>query len=222
MGSSARSAWTMVSAPSRSESEATATEITFHRSGYGSAIISILALLFSGVSLYETVVKQPCLSLHAAARWHYGRGPGASDEHFTVPLAISNNGAREGIVVSLAMTVERPDGGKKDFAATFTDLAQDSGRRLVAPIAVPGRSAHTATFVFAPNEPGPPLMNDRGTLRAVIRLTHTYERSFGPIDDFFQRPPRPIELTLDVRTFDIATLVRGEAAFVTARTEGRD
>src|SRR5262245_55172655 len=83
-------------------------------------------LVFRG-SLYETVVKQPCLSRHAAARWHYGRGPSASDEHFTVPLAISNNGAREGIVVSLAMTVERPDGGKKDFAATFTDLAQDSG-----------------------------------------------------------------------------------------------
>lgn len=185
-------------------------------------MISILALLFSGISLYETVLKQPRLSLHAAARWHYGRAPGASDEQFTVPLAISNNGAREGIVVSLAMMVERPDGGKKDFSATFIDLAPDSERRLLAPIAVPGRSAHTATFVFAPDEPGPPLMSERGTLRAVIRLTHTYERSFGPIDNLFHRAPQPIEVTLDLRTFDIASLVRGEAAPVAARTERRD
>jgi len=209
---------------SRTKQPRTEAEIDLaaRRGAYGPMILSVIALLFSGLSLYETILKQPCLGMYAASRWQYARGPGASDEQLIVPVTISNSGAREGAALSLEITLERPDGAKKEFAAAFVDPVEGAARRLFAPISVPGRSARTAIAVFVPKDPGRPLVEGTGALRARITLTAAYDKSYGFLDDLFHRAPEPAGMTLDVRTFDIAALVRGLPALVTATPAEED
>src|SRR5260370_38716747 len=71
--------------------------------------ISLVSLAFSGVSLYETVLRQPRLTIFTGCNSQYGQGPGSFDEYFVVPVTGANHGARSGTALPIELTVAKAD-----------------------------------------------------------------------------------------------------------------
>jgi hypothetical protein len=124
-------------------------------------LVSILALLFSGVSLFQTVIKQAHLHVFMPDAIAYTRDPDGSFEVFAVPLTVSNSGARDGIVSSLKLEVRNSATGTKqtleasyfagsDYFSTKEDVANSVCRPKTpfAPLSVAGRGSVTATLLF--------------------------------------------------------------------------
>ena len=63
------------------------------------AIVSAFALIFSAVSLYETVLRQPDLAVYAPPVIHYTRE--SNREALLLPVTIANRGARDGTVLAI-------------------------------------------------------------------------------------------------------------------------
>ncbi len=74
-------------------------------------VLSALALAFSGLSFYESVLKTAELEVYVPPVIHYARDQGGQIELFAVPITIVNSGARTGTALTMELTVEnlRPD-----------------------------------------------------------------------------------------------------------------
>ncbi len=124
-------------------------------------LASAMALIFSGVSLYETVIKQAHLHMFVPDAIAYTRDPDGSIEVFAVPVTVSNSGARDGIVSSLKLEVRNVATGVKqtleasyvagqDYFSAKEDAANGVRRSKTpfAPLSVAGRGSQTATVLF--------------------------------------------------------------------------
>ena len=69
-------------------------------------LVSAFAFAFSGVSLYETVIKQPRLTIFVPPVLQYGHDSGGDTEVFAIPITINNDGARSGTVLAMELQVE--------------------------------------------------------------------------------------------------------------------
>jgi hypothetical protein len=95
----------------------------------GATIISAIALVFSGYSLWETSLKQADLNVYVTGVVAYERDltadeyilPAGGFEVFAVPITIANGGARDGAVLALQLDVTNPRTGMTGrFEATYT------------------------------------------------------------------------------------------------------
>jgi hypothetical protein len=124
-------------------------------------LASALALMFSGVSLYQTVIKQANLHVFVPDTIAYTRDPYGSFEVFAVPLTVSNSGARDGIVSSLRLEVRNIATGAKqkleasyiagpDYFSSKEDYANNIRRPKIqfAPLSIAGRGSLTSTVLF--------------------------------------------------------------------------
>ncbi|MBO0765004.1 MAG: hypothetical protein J2P50_10510 [Hyphomicrobiaceae bacterium] len=130
----------------------------------GSAVpilVSALALIFSGASLYETVLKQAHLHVYVPDTIAYTRDPDGSFEVFALPVTVSNSGARDGIVTALKLQVRNAATGAtqtleasyfagSDYFSTKEDVANNIRRSKTpfAPLSVTGRGSVTTTVLF--------------------------------------------------------------------------
>lgn len=148
------------------EAVATAREVA----GYGRAtaltgFVSVIAMVFSAFSLYETVLKQADLHVYVPQTIAYTRDPNGSYEVFVIPITVANSGARDGVVSSLALEVRNKQSGvartlnasfiaAPGYFSTKEDYAQGKSRpkAAFAPLSVPGRSAFTGTILFYPRD----------------------------------------------------------------------
>src|SRR5262249_55666170 len=97
--------------------------------GRAAAIISAIALVFSGYSLRETSLKGTDLNDYVTGVVTY-EGDGTADEYIqpsggfevlAVPVTIANGGARDGAVLSLLLDVTNPKTGlTARFEAAYT------------------------------------------------------------------------------------------------------
>jgi len=124
-------------------------------------LVSALALIFSGVSLYETVLKQAHLHVFVPDAIAYTRDPDGSFEVFAIPLTVSNSGARDGIVTSLKLevrnsatsttqTLEASYFAGSEYFSTKEDVASNVRRSKTpfAPLSVTGRGSVTSNVLF--------------------------------------------------------------------------
>jgi hypothetical protein len=124
-------------------------------------LVSALALIFSGVSLHETVLKQAHLHVFVPDTIAYTRDPDGSFEVFAIPLTVSNSGARDGIVTSLKLEVrnsatsatqklEASYFAGSEYFSTKEDVANNVRRSKTpfAPLSVTGRGSITSTVLF--------------------------------------------------------------------------
>ena len=123
--------------------------------------VSGAALLASGVSLWESTLKQPDLKLYVTDNLSYTRDPWGGYEVIAIPLTISNGGARDGAVIALALEVKGP-GGTETFASAYTvdasyfgsgdDVAARKRRPKLpfAPLSIAGRGAYTSPSCSIP------------------------------------------------------------------------
>ena len=85
-----------------------ASEIS--HAGLFATIISAFALMFSGYSFYETVVRSADFAAYVPPRIAYTdpNSPEHPFEVFIVPLTLANDGARTGTVLSIDLLVTNP------------------------------------------------------------------------------------------------------------------
>jgi hypothetical protein len=129
-------------------------------------VISAVALLFSGYSLWETSLKQAELNVYVTGVVAYERDlnadeyilPAGGFEVFAVPITIANSGARDAAVLALQLDVNNPKTGLTGrFEATYTAdaayFANTGAKRPKTPfsaLVLAGRSAWTGTVLFYP------------------------------------------------------------------------
>src|SRR5262245_2493325 len=89
-----------------------ATRVTRHSwGGWITAIGTVVALVFSGFSLWETSLKQADLTPYVTGVLAYERDqtadagtlPSGGFEVLAVPITIANRGAREGVVLAMQL-----------------------------------------------------------------------------------------------------------------------
>jgi hypothetical protein len=175
--------------------------------------ISLVSLAFSGVSLYETVLRQPRLEIFTGCNWQYGRGPGSYDEYFVIPVTIANDGARGGTVLAIELTLDK-GGRSKAYAGNFTLASlDDKARQLFAPLAIAGHASATASIVFTQRTPaGSPLFGEPGGYDAALKVRTAVGVSYGFIDQLFASPPPELHLKPLLQRLDIAAVLGGERA----------
>ncbi len=129
------------------------------------ALASFVALIFSGISLYQTVLKRAEVRVFVPETVSYTRDPNGSFEVLAVPVTVINSGARDGVVVAMQLKVKNQETGyerslsanyfaEDGYFSTKEDFRAGISRpkRPFAPLTIPGRSGHSATVLFYPRE----------------------------------------------------------------------
>jgi len=120
--------------------------------GRTATVISLFALVFSGFSFYETVLRQPDLRLFVPPVINYSHPSQGTFEVFNIPITIANYGARSGTILSMDLTVTNSKTGKsKRFYSAAFGLwreAWNGAPPSFAPIAVPGKSSYSKDLLF--------------------------------------------------------------------------
>jgi hypothetical protein len=206
-----------------------------HRSGgasFGGAmtgLASAVALVFSAISLYHSVLKQPELEAHMSQVVHYTRDTGGAEEVFAIPLTIANHGARDGTVLDLELKVTPAQGGEsKVFYSAFMvdgDYFVPPGRfdpqarrfervdrpkQPFAPIAVPGRDSYSGTLLFyRKGKAFPKVVSAKGDYRLELALNTRLDQSLGAVDALLAKELVPIELVVRLPYFSESKVRQG-------------
>jgi hypothetical protein len=121
--------------------------------GAFATLISAFALIFSGFSFYESVLKVPELSIYVPPQIAYTDPDRPDDpfEVFIVPLTIANDGARTGTVLSIELKVTNPrsSASKQFYAARLGPWSADPLRPF-APLSLAGRASFSGAVQFFP------------------------------------------------------------------------
>lgn len=186
--------------------------------GRGAMIISVIALLFSAVSLYETLIRQPHLVVTTASTWLYARGEETVAEELSIPLTVTNSGAREATVLSIELTLEK-GAQRKVFQSVFLAGGGQDGRILLPPMAIGGRSSFSGILIFTPADSGAPLVDTAGDYTARLRIQATFVRSYGWLDGLTRSPAETAQFALKLSDFPVADVIgRRKAVAVQAKS----
>lgn len=148
-------------------------------------IVSLIALLFSGYSFYETVLKQPTIKLYAPPLIHMYRS-GFRDV-LAFPITLSNDGAKRGTVLSFDLEATNPATGERKYFKNlyFGNNPKDTSR-IFTPMTIAGRSSVTDVVMFRATETGAFFKTTGGVeLNLELKLTLNLDEAE------FWSPPRP-------------------------------
>ena len=153
----------------------------FGGSGLTATVVSALALLFSGYSFYETVIRAPDLSIYVPPHIRYA-DPNRPDDPFEVlaiPLTVANDGARTGTAMAIELDVTnlRTNESKKFYAANLGTWG-GTPERAFAPITLTGKASYSETVQFFPRvgETVPRILDlEPGKYRLKLTLRDTSE-----------------------------------------------
>ena len=133
--------------------EALEQAVSGGKGGRFATIISALALIFSGFSFYEAVLRAPQLAVYVPPRIAYTDPdrPDSPFEVFVIPVTLANDGARTGTVLSLDLAVKNLKSGKiKRFYSAQTGPWGVQPVTAYAPVSLPGRSSQSQAVQFFP------------------------------------------------------------------------
>jgi len=184
--------------------------------------ISAMALLGSVVSMWETTIKQAEVRLHVSDNIFFTRDPYGSYEVLIIPVTLSNRGARDGTILTLALDVKNLTSNQsKRFKSTFAadpswfsgrdDLTANLRRPKVpfAPVSVAGHGAFTATLLFYPvDDPEKRVVDSKSKIEmtlsvAVLSQTSLLERILSA------PPPAPAKLMVEVPEYTVGGMIGG-------------
>jgi len=168
-------------------------------------LVSAFAFAFSGVSFYETVVKQPKLSVFVPPVLQYGHDGGGDVELFAIPITLTNDGARSGTVLSMELEVENVAAkgdepkSKTFYSAFFGEHSKNSEtpNKSFAPLSIAGRASTSETIRFYPQgNPLPHLIQDAGEFKFTLRMATAAAPASSFVDRLFKHgDPDPITFT---------------------------
>ncbi|MGH1418687.1 MAG: hypothetical protein ACRBCJ_07500 [Hyphomicrobiaceae bacterium] len=155
--------------------------------GRSATLLSAFALLFSGYSFYESVLRAPLLEIYVPPRIAYTDPdrPDSPFEVFIVPLTLANDGARSGTILSIDLEVTNPRTRKtKKFYSARLGPWGIQPIQAYAPISLAGRGSvsHAVQFFPRENETIPRIMDlEAGNYEFHLTLNATKTgRSYGP------------------------------------------
>ncbi len=121
----------------------------------GATVISAFALLFSGYSFYESVMRAPSLATYVPPQIQY-TDPDRPDnpfEVFIIPITLANDGARTGTILSMDLDVRNPRTGQtKRFYAAREGSWGTNPLKSFAPVSLPGKGSFSAAIQFFPRQ----------------------------------------------------------------------
>lgn len=142
---------------------------SFNLSAGLATLVSVVALLFSGFSFYETVLKQANLRIYSPPLIHMYR-EGYRDV-LAIPVTISNDGAQRGTILSFDLTVKHRETNKVvQFQSLNFGDSPKGNKRLFNAITIPGRSSYSDVILFYALETGA-FMETTGGVKLPLRLT---------------------------------------------------
>ncbi|MEQ1577801.1 MAG: hypothetical protein ABL894_09115, partial [Hyphomicrobium sp.] len=188
--------------------------------GMFATVLSGVALVFSGLSYYDSSLKTADLAVFVPPMIHYARD--GDNDVFNVPITIANEGARTGTVLNMVLEVEnlRPEAEKKTarFHSAFLGeypRTDDAINRSFAPLSIAGHGTFTETVRFYPmDEPLPFLVDDKGEYRFTLKLTTAEPQNPDLIESLWHTEPKPLsfQLTLPFISFQHLAFRRGTIA----------
>ncbi len=207
-----------------SANEIAAAMIHNSMGGIITALASGAALVVSGISLWETSLKQPDLQFYLGNNLAYTRDPWGSDEVLVIPMTVTNSGARDGAVISLEMDLKNTvSGAVEQFSSSYTadasyfgsvdDVSANKHRPKMpfTPIVVSGRTTFSGTVLFYPKQPKQKsVVEPKSEVEFTVRLVTS--KPSGWIDELLQTNPSPITVRAEVPNFLPGALFVGEFA----------
>lgn len=190
-----------------------------HRRGSFSAVISVLALAFSGYSLWDSSLKAPDLKVFVPPVIQFTAPYNNTNfEVVEVPVTLLNDGGRTGTVLSMDLEVTNPKTGevKRFYAADLgrwtMDKARANGFDPFAPIPLAGKSSKTETVLFYTNGPAQKpdqLIREPGTYGFRLVLDEADVNEFGAIDKIFHHGPAEVAFNMELRNYDARAFQTG-------------
>lgn len=195
-------------------------------SNWLTAAVSVLALIGSAVSLWESTFKHPEIKVYVSENIQYTRDPYGPSEVLAVPVTIANTGARDGAVLSLQMKVKNLASGKEQiFKSAYTADAQFFGSRddvaarlkrpkiPFAPLSIGARSVFSGTILFY-GRGG----ESASLIEPLSKLEMTLSLRTPPLSGQLERVlttlPPPVILKADVPSFYPGALLSGDNALL--------
>ncbi|MEM7775214.1 MAG: hypothetical protein AAF732_06360 [Pseudomonadota bacterium] len=156
-------------------------------------LVSVFALVFSGFSFYETVLKSAELRFYQPPLIYMYRQ--SFRDVFAIPVTISNDGAQRGTVMSFDLTIVNL---KTNESKTFQNLhfgsSPKGALRLFTPITVSGRSSFSDVVLFHALKTGS-FVETTGGVALPLRLT--LKMNIDTSGDWFApRQPEPISFDM--------------------------
>lgn len=196
-----------------------------HARNLAATVASGLALCASGLSLWETVLRQAALEVYVGDNVNYTRDPWGSYEVLVVPVTIANTGARDGAVVSMRLNVKNAQTGETQRfdAAYIADASYCSGRDSVtdrtrrpkspfAPLSISGRGRFSGTILFYASEAREQKLIEPKS-RIDTELTLTIPPSRGWLDKMVAPPaPDTLRMSFEIPNFLPGALLSGDFA----------
>jgi hypothetical protein len=180
--------------------------------GLFATILSGIALIFSGLSYYESSMKTADLEVYVPPMIHYGRD--GDNDVFNIPITISNDGARSGTVLGMELTVENPkpeaEEKKKTFHSIFIgEYPRDANvvSRSFAPLSIAGHGTFSETVRFYPiGKTLPFVVDDPGEYNFTLKLLTAKSAKPDFMDSWWRKEPEPIKFTLTLPYLSIQHL----------------
>lgn len=202
-----------------------------HLGAWVTALASAVALIFSAISLYHSVLKQPELQFYVSPVVHYTRDPEGNYEVFAVPITVANHGARDGTVLSIDFAARALSGDhtepKQFYSAYMVDGSYfvkparfnrdtrsfervDRPKKPFAPISVPGRGSYSGTILFyTKGSTKPKVVAQKGEFDLTLSLNTRLDNSLGFLDWLMHTTTKPISFTARLDYFRESNLLIG-------------
>jgi len=188
-----------------------------HKGGRWAVLVSLVALILSAFSLYETTLKQARPSLHVGAVMHYAHDPSGGVEVFAVPITIANHGARDAIVTSLDLSVRRARAGASTltwFTSAYVGGNPANDKRPFTPLSIPGRGSYAGIVLFYQrdlNDSTPPVVAAAGEpLLFCVTARLEANQDYPLLDALLGVPPAVADFEAQLLWFSAPELNAGK------------
>jgi hypothetical protein len=164
--------------------------------GFWGTVIALIALIISGVSLYQSNLKQPMPTLYLPGSLRFGHDE-SHNEFFAIPITIVNHGSRDAVVTRIALSVAKEGASNKPpvFVSSYMGNAPKPSESLFSPISVAGHASFAGAIVFASNsQQDAPAMPEKGAYSLCLAIQSETGDDIGFLSSWLSFQPFGAEL----------------------------
>ena len=183
-----------------------------------SDLAAAVAVVFSAYSLWQSSLRPAILQVFVPPVITYASPLQNSNfEAFSIPVTITNEGARSGTVLSMTLVVTDPvkNMSKRFYSANFGQWTNQKFRegefQPFAPISIPGRTSLTNTVQFyaRTEETVQQIVREAGRFQFTITLDAPFSQGLGITGRLFNRGTAPLTFEMVLPDLDHRAFTSG-------------